>query len=376
MILFYILLFALLLWRAEPVPRGQFHQKAFSQQSSLPLRGFFMLLILFHHLSQQLNAPGSLVFLQHIGPLCVSYFFFESGYGLMKSVLTKEDYFHHFFRKRYSKLLLPFFLCNLIYLCVNRAFGVSYSSLRILKCLTGMELVNTHAWFILTIMLFYLAFYFIFRFCNSCSLQYALLLVFQLLYAAYCMHKGSGLQLFEGPWWFNSSSPFFVGVLFGSFEGAVLPFIKKNYRLFMTLCVPVFLLFHIISVYVNGVFPYQTQDMSPLSPRMLRSWFNLVWQSLSVNAFCVMVLLASLKIKCSNPLLCFLGKISLELYLIHGLFIQLFKGQLCTVQNDWLFIFLVLFCSVLSAWLLHAPLHAVIPAAGPLPRPQTPLSQR
>lgn len=326
-----------------------------------------MLLIVFHHLSQQLTDPGSLKHLQNIGPLCVSFFFFESGYGLMRSVLTKENYFHHFFRKRYIKLLLPFFVCNLIYLGVNMAFGTYYSPVRIIKCLIGLELVNTHAWFILTIMLFYLAFYLIFRFCKNRSLQYVMLLFFQIIYAAYCMHKGAGMQLFEGPWWFNSSSPFLIGVLLGGFEASVAAFLQKNYRLLMTLCVPAFLLFYVVSVYVTGTFPYQTQDMSPLSWRMLSSWFNLLWQSLAVIFFCLTVLLASMKVKCSNPILCFLGKISLELYLIHGLFIQLFKGQLCTLQNDWLFIPAVLLGSVAAARLLYVPLHALIPKSRSAP---------
>lgn len=342
------------------MPKGQFHPEAFSQRSNLPLRGFFMLLIVFHHLSQQLTDPGCLTLFQGIGPLCVSFFFFESGYGLMKSALTKEHYFHHFFRKRYIKLLLPFFLCNMIYLGVNMAFGTVYSPVRLFKCLVGLELVNTHAWFILTIMLFYLAFYLIFRFCQNRRLQCVLLFCFQLLYSAYCMQKGAGMQLFEGPWWFNSSSPFLIGVLTGCFEEDLAAFMKKNYRLLVSLCIPVFLLFYIVSVYVTGAFPYQTQDMSPLSPRMLGSWFNLIWQSLAVISFCLMILLISMKIKCSNPILCFLGNISLELYLIHGLFIQLLKGQLCTIQNDWLFIVIVLSASVVSAGLLHIPLHALV----------------
>ena len=93
---------------------------------------------------------------------------------------------------------------------------------------------------------------------------------------------------------------------------------------------------------------------------MLKSWFDLGWQSLAVISFCLVIMLFSMKIKCSNPVLSFLGKISLELYLIHGLFIQLFKGQLCMIQNDFLFIAAVLICSVVSAAILYYPLHAAV----------------
>lgn len=376
MLFVYIFLFVILLWGARLPERGAFWPDAFSPESDLPLRGFFMLLIVFHHLSQQLTDPGSLQLFQGIGLLCVSFFFFQSGYGLNKSRLKNPGYFHAFFRRRYTKLLLPFFLCNLIYLGTNLLLGTSYSKVRFFKCLTGLELVNTHAWFILTVALFCLAFYLIFRFFKNSGLQYFLLFCFQVCYAAFCMTKGAGLQLFEGPWWFNSSCLFFIGVLMAEYESAIVPFLEKNYRLLALLSAPVFLLFYTVSVYVTQAFPYQTQDTSALSPRMLTSWFSLLWQSLAVLSFCFMVTLFMLKVKCSNPFLCFLGKISMELYLIHGLFIQLFKGQLCSMTNDFLFILSVLLCSISAAWLLYYPvtfltrrLLRMIRAAAPPARP-------
>lgn len=363
LLIYYVLLICLLFSGVQAAPRGQFHADCNSSRSDLPLRGFFMLLIVLHHLSQQLNHPGPMKLLWGAGTLCVSFFFYTSGYGLMKNYLAKENYFHAFFRRRYSKLLLPFFLCNFLYLIVNILSGISYTPVRFLKCLIGLELVNTHAWFLLTIALFYLAFFFIFRFVKTNFLPYILLLLFQVCYAAFCMQKGNGLQLFEGPWWFNSSILFFAGVLFGGFETEAMAFFRKNYRLLTSLTVPVFLLFYTVSIYVTNAFPYQTQEMSPLSPKMWKSWFDLGWQSLAVISFCLMITLFTMKIKCSNPFLRFLGKISLELYLIHGLFIQLFKGQLCIIQNDFLFIAAVLACSVTAAAVLFLPVNALIRGA-------------
>lgn len=357
MSVFYLLLLLLLFTGVRVAPAGKFFEDASSYESCLPLRGFFMLLIVFHHLSQQLTHPGSLKLLQGIGPLCVSFFFLLSGYGLMKKHLQNPGYFHAFFRRRYTKLFIPFITCNLIFLCVNLALGTSYTPWRFLKCLVGLELVNTHAWFVLTIALFYLAFYLIFRFVKRVVWGYVLLFIFQLSYSAFCMHQGSGFQLFEGPWWFNSSILFFIGVLLAGIGSRLISFFKEHYRLLTTLSVPLFLFLYIVSVLVEDAFPYQTQDIPPLSPRILRSWFTMLWQSLAAVSFCLMIVLFTLKLKCSNRALHFLGTISLELYLIHGLFIQLFKGQLCTIQNDYLFITAVLICSVLSACALYYPVN-------------------
>lgn len=360
MSIFYFLLLLLLLYHVKTAPKGQFFEDAFSYESDLPLRGFFMLLVVFHHMSQLLTHPGSLKLLWGVGILCVSFFFYLSGYGLMKSHLLHADYFDSYFRRRYSKLLLPFFVCNLIYLCINMISGTVYSPTQWIKLLVGLELVNSHAWFILTIALFDLAFYLIFRFGKNRTLQLFILFCFQVGYAAFCMQKGAGLQLFEGSWWFNSSSLFFIGVVMACFEKKLVAFLQKYYGLVCSISVFAFLLFYTVSVYVINAFPYQKEAMSPLAPQMAGSWFCLGWQSLSAIFFCLTVTLFTLKIKCSNPILRFLGKISLELYLIHGLFIQLFKGQLFTITNDYLFIFLVLFCSVFAAYALHRPIQALV----------------
>ena len=150
----YFFLLFLLLFRAKYAPFGGFFEDSLAYSSVLPLRGFFMLLVVFHHISQLLAVPGSLKLFQGIGILCVSFFFFQSGYGVMKNYLQKENYMHGFLFRRFCKLLLPFFLCNLVFLCVNLSFGVPYSPVRLVRCLIGLELVNTHAWFILTAALF------------------------------------------------------------------------------------------------------------------------------------------------------------------------------------------------------------------------------
>ena len=111
----YFFLLFLLLFRAKCAPFGGFFEDSLAYSSVLPLRGFFMLLIVFHHISQLLAVPGSLKLFQGIGILCVSFFFFQSGYGVMKNYLQKENYMHGFLFRRFCKLLLPFFLCNLVF---------------------------------------------------------------------------------------------------------------------------------------------------------------------------------------------------------------------------------------------------------------------
>lgn len=84
----------------------------------------------------------------------------------------------------------------------------------------------------------------------------------------------------------HPGSLFFIGSLLAGYEASITAFVQKNYRLLAFLSVPVFLLFYTVSVCMTGAFPYQTQDMSVLSVRMLQSWYSLLWQSLAVISFC------------------------------------------------------------------------------------------
>ena len=354
------LLCLLLFLRGTPAPKGCFYDDALSAKSVLPLRGFFMLLVMLHHTSQLMREPGAFVLLHDIGILCVSFFFFLSGYGLMKNHRQNPDYFHAFFRRRFTKLFIPFFVCNLLFILIDIAQGISYSPRYLAECLLGFTLINSHAWFILTTALFNLAFFAIFRFGKNHLLQYTLLAAFWFGYAAFCIRRGEGLHLFEGPWWFNSSCLFFFGVLFADFEPEIFHILKKYYRKLAMIGLFCFLLFYTVALFVTDAFPYIKNDGNPLSYHMLSSWFCLAWQSLAVFMFCLLIILFSMKFRSHNKLLLFLGTHAIELYLLHGLFIWLYKGELIVIENNLLFVLAVLFSSFLSAFLLHYPLKFLI----------------
>lgn len=109
MYLYILLLLFLLLFQASSSGPENFQEEHFTKNFELPLRGFFTLVIVFHHLSQYLDNPGPFRVFQEVGILCVAAFFFYSGYGLRKSVLTNHGYFHHFFSGDISRYLFPFF---------------------------------------------------------------------------------------------------------------------------------------------------------------------------------------------------------------------------------------------------------------------------
>ncbi len=164
MYFFILILLFILLFQVSSSGPEHFQEEHFTKNFELPLRGFFTLVIVYHHLSQYLDNPGPFRVFLEVGILCVAAFFFYSGYGLMKSVLTNKNYFHHFFLRRYIKIFVPFFICNALYLFVYYLTGDRYGLKLSLEYLSGIQLINPQSWYIIVIALFYFVFFLSFRF--------------------------------------------------------------------------------------------------------------------------------------------------------------------------------------------------------------------
>ena len=103
-----------------------------TQQKSKRIQGLFAVIIIFHHLSQMVSAswlpdsirrPG-LEFFVPVGYLMVSFFFFCSGYGLTKSLKTKDDYFDGFFVRRLNRVLFVTIIVDIAYIVLRIYKGI------------------------------------------------------------------------------------------------------------------------------------------------------------------------------------------------------------------------------------------------------------
>ena len=355
MVCYILLLFFLLLFGATFCEPGEFQEAHFTKSYELPLRGFLTLVIVYHHLSQYLGIVSAFPIFWEIGTLYVSVFFFYSGYGLMKSAAENPAYFTHFFRRRYLHIFLPFFLCNLLYLAVYYAAGDRFSPSLFLQYLLGIRLINPQSWYILVIALFYLVFYLCFHLVHNRIGSLFLLLLFQLFYPSFCIIIGKQSNWLQGEWWFNTTFLFLIGVLTSQFEPIIMHAAKKYYTPLLVLATLSFFCVYPASVRIcsqkEALLPFSTLSIKALSEPLL----CFMWRTLAAFSFNFFLFLFTFKIRFSNPFLIFLGQHSLELYLSHGLFLELFRRQELYPGNDFLYTLFVLLFSLLSAWLLHQP---------------------
>ena len=155
----------------------------------------------------------------------------------------------------------------------------------------------------------------------------------------------------EEPWSLDVSKGI-LGMLVALKEEAVLGFARKFYMVLLPVCLVAFVALYKATVYMLTTYSYWSEFFNP--PGYLDKFRCLSCQLPMVIVFMFIVLLLMLKIRFSNGVLKFLGEISLELYLIHNLFLMGFRtpGKIM-IQGTFSYVIAVLVCSLVLAFLLH-----------------------
>lgn len=345
--------------------KGEFHEDSASLEVTKNLRGFAAIGVLIHHISQNqafqmangYNRPGILFGFVNAGYLFVAIFFFCSGFGLIKSLMTKENYFDGFIKKRVVKtLVIPFYINVVLYAIFIVATGQKLAVQRWIANFLGLCLMNEYAWFPIVCAILYLAFYFIFKNIKNRPLCYGLMLAVILLQGVFFSINGhfawwsgpknwwlnpaltykakwwqqQGVIWFFGEWWVNSSIAFFIGMLFAQFEEKIRNWFKKLYWLKLILVIVLYLVARFCSMMAQGMLGYWS-EFSGKGPGILNKFICYCVQLPEVSLFVIMIFAIMLVYKVQNPVLKFFGNVSFETYMMNLIPITVF--DLIIFQN-------------------------------------------
>jgi len=143
---------------------------------------------------------------------------------------------------------------------------------------------------------------------------------------------------FLGRWWYNTAVLFPLGYLFGRRETEVWMWMRGNYRRQAVCPVALFIVSFLLSIVL-----WVASSLALL---------EMVLESLSTICFTWGLLLFSLRRKVTSRLLGLYGGLTLELYLVHGFFVNLFHRPffdmgtgIFTIGNPSAYILLVLVCA-------------------------------
>ena len=280
-------------------------------QKSKRILGIFAVLIMFHHMGQMVSAPwvadsvrqpGLEVFVP-IGYLLVSFFFFCSGYGLIRSLRTKEYYFVDFFVHRLNRILF-----------VTIVTGFVYFLLRVYKNVVSFPL-NPFSWYVFTIAILYVGFFLAYR--KEGRASFPVMCAWVLAYSVICYVLGFG------NWWINAVPAFLVGIRFADKKEEKKSIVGPAVcAVIAAACFAVTENASAIAA-ATGFKNYGVLDICVVILQMAGS------SAFSVACYYITLLTPAEDAKNKalsvvRKVLTFLGGFTLEIYLVHGIFVNVF----------------------------------------------------
>jgi len=296
----------------------EYNSNPLSLKNSNSIKGLAAVVVVLHHISQRIDNLGALFLFKYIGYLSVALFFFYSGYGLMKSYDSKENYLNGFWINRMPKIIIPFLLSNVLFVIVRIALLDSkYSTYDIFNYIFGIKLIDGYKWYIIATIIFYSGFYFMFKYLKR---NKAMLGIFFLItgYCLICRRLGNG------EWWYNATYCFFIGILFGAYYKSIFSFIRKEYSMITLAILTTFVLTFLLNTFEGNI----------LTSIVSSTFFVLV---------CACLLM---KVEVGNKVINFLGSISYEIYLVHRIMLDGWSR----INNEYIYIILCMSMTILTAY--------------------------
>lgn len=344
--------------------KNNFIKDYWSLEQAKAVQGVAAAFIILHHLTQAVTKYGTVdrgpvTILQSLGIYFVSIFFFFSGYGLLLSYRSKENYMDGFLLKRLPVVLVPFMVTNAIY-----AATIGLDSERIktipdmFSSILGFTLINTNAWYVVEILLLYIVFYLAYhprkkkkvqvaedgavseeiqiKVANE-KLAFAVVTIFTVLMiigSLLLCHDNTELNghWFKGEWWYNTTILFVVGMAFAAGGEKLRERLQKFYWLLLVICAAIFGALFVIEEKVTVTVGYY-QEWEFHSGYYEKA-ITLIAQSVACISFVVFLLLIMMKCRFKNKALTFLGSVSFEVYLIHDIFAKYLGGDYLSDKTD------------------------------------------
>ncbi len=328
-ILFYLLSFVLLIISLRfNKDRDVFLDKS----SSNVIKGFFILLIVFSHILNAFPYGGFLgtplsYFRTILGQLCVSMFFFISGYGIIYSIDSKgKAYSKPLITNRFIRIVLYTIIGLVPFIIYSACLGKVHSVADYFLAIVGLASFGNETWFIFAILVCYLI----------CSLVYLFnwknkyipisIITFEIIIYIVVMYV-----LREPGYRWDTIVCFIYGMLAALFKDKINLFLSKRKLIPWILMIG--------SIIMVTVLQYLTYRFSSYFPEIVEMWFASFF-------FCLFFVCLTKVFTLKSPILEYLGKASFAIFIMHRFVICCFQ-DLGTIPNEWLNYFVLFTTSVL-----------------------------
>jgi len=344
----YALFLLSILLVAKYAGKNKFHEDSAGLDATLPLRGIAAMGVVFHHISQetQFQRAAEMSLFVNVGFLFVAIFMFFSGYGLIKSMDSKPDYMKGFLRKRLPVIIVPYYVSILFCTVLALIRHAHFEPVQWVTNSLGLTMINEYAWYPIVLTFLYIAFYLTFgRIKNrrTClAIMFGVVVLFGVIFAfnghfvwwigednwwMNFRHKPEWWQeqkvfWFSGEWWVNSAIAFWTGLFFACKEDKIRAEFEKSYSFWLVICVLMLMITGAASTVLEITVGYWS-EFGGQGPGIINKLICFIGQMPLVISFVILIYVILMKVKTGNPVTRFLGKISLETYMMNYVALQI-----------------------------------------------------
>ena len=295
-----------------------------SLENSIRIKGFLAIGVALNHIIHEIKCPDLHLEFWNMFFWFVAIFFFFNGYGIMYKLVTDSNYLEGFLRKRVLKIVIPFLIVYCLTVLLKMLLGEKFTFVNILKSFFNGVPIADNLWYIELLILFYL-----FVWCvGKCIKNKTEMIIAGFVFVALWYVFAIWRQL--SPHWMFTCLLIPVGMLFAYKEAETYELLRKNQVLLVIICG--LIVAFACSKSVEYIFT--TGEGTAIA----------IFSSV---AFTILFFIMNMYIQNNGRALTFFGKISFEFYMIHGLIIEILRNKYFYINNDYIFVILVITISII-----------------------------
>lgn len=235
-----------------------------------------------------------------LGQMIVVTFLFYSGFGIMLSIMQRENYLQKIPR-RLLKIWCHFAICLVLFLIINTILGHTYDKRTVLLSFIGYESIGNSCWYMFAIFVLYIFTFLAFNICGNNYIFGVILVAF--LSSVYCvtLHIAG-----KGDYYYNT--------IFSFVGGMTYALCRKNFEIWISNCLPIERIKIVLIMLLLWICSF-----------ILRDKFILLYEINSL-IFCFLVLFVTMKFLIGNGITNWLGKYTFEIYILQRIPMILFSS--------------------------------------------------
>lgn len=303
-----------------------YNKNYLSKKQTDNLKGIFLILVIFHHLRIFGGLGDVFEQFSNAGYLAVGGFLFISGFGLMVQYLCRgSNYIKTFPKKRLLTILFPAIIMGLIYFVVkNRIYGYSLHNLK-MDFLRGSSVIS-NGWYVTAIIYFYIMFFvsaLIAEIVHKRKIALIGIILATGLYLVLCntLH-------YEGHW-YSPSLCFAYGTFWACFKQKIE---TKKLKGVITIILCLFAIYYLLVPSLH---------------------IEYGWAEFKCLMYITLIVILGMRVVLNSKIMEWLGSVSYEVYLVHGLFFTLLRNNYVNISNGFTFACSLFILTFICAFILH-----------------------